>query len=513
MNTTNQLYSGCSFGEMYIRALNRRPEQIAFVWEGREMSYRALGERISQTIQVFEDSGLKAGDTVAHLSGNSPEAIITWASCAILGMRYTPLHPLGSSDADDQIIMETKANAVVVDSDIFIDRARNLSSNASLSTLFAMGNTDFAENYNQLRDAKHPVPLVSKAKVEDVVAIFYTGGTTGKPKGVMHSSRSMVACASICAADIEWPSDLKLLLSTPISHAAGYMVLPVLLKGGTVYLQNGFEVDGVVDLISKHQITATFWVPTMIYVMLEQDRDKLSRMSSLETVFYGAAPMSPQKMIEAQQIFGNIFMQGFGQTEAPNAVCLLNKESNHSEQINSCGIPMTGMNVRILNEELNEVPVGEIGEICISGPLVMDGYLNNDEETQKVFRGGWLHTGDLGRKDERGFIYIMDRIKDMIISGGFNIYPKEVEDVLMEHPAVASAGMVGVPDEKWGEAALAVVVLKKNSQIEASELIAWVKQKKGPVYSPKTVVFVDQLPLTPIGKPDKKAIRTQYGSQ
>jgi fatty-acyl-CoA synthase len=510
MTDRNRLYEGCSYGELYIRALNRRPDAIAFVWDENRLTYRALAERISQTVQVFEESGLRRGDAVAHLSQNSPEAIITWVSCSILGMSYIPLHPMGTVEADSQILTETKAKAVVVDEGKFAERAESFGSNSQLSVLFRLNDGHSTTDYNRLRDRKSAKPLVAKADVRDVIAIFFTGGTTGKPKGVMHSSRSLVANALICSSDWEWPADIRMLLSTPISHAAGYIVLPTLLRGGTIYLQNGFNPVEVIDAIERHRITATFWVPTMIYMMLDQDETRIGNLSSLEMVLYGAAPMSPVKMKTALEIFGPVFVQGFGQTEAPNAVCMLGKASHRSELLTSCGMPMTGMEVKILSNRLEEVPVGELGEICIAGPLVMEGYLNNEIETEQVFSGGWLHTGDLGKKDAAGNVYIIDRLKDMVISGGFNIYPKEIEDVLAEHPAVKTSAVIGAPDEKWGEVAVAYVVRQNAAAIEESELVGWVKKRKGPVYSPKSVRFVDSIPLTPLGKPDKKSLRENH---
>jgi len=212
--------------------------------------------------------------------------------------------------------------------------------------------------------------------------------------------------------------------------------------------------------------------------------------------------------------FGPVFMQLYAQSEAPNTVTVLRQRDHDPERfahrLASCGCPVAGNQVRLLDESGAEVAVGEVGEICVRGPLVMAGYWNKPEETAKAFRNGWLYTGDLARRDDDGFLYIVDRSKDMIISGGFNVYPREIEDVLTAHPAVAAAAVIGVPDEKWGEAVKAVVVLKSGAQAHAEELIALVRERKGVVYAPKSLDFADSLPVTGLGKPDKKALRARY---
>jgi fatty-acyl-CoA synthase len=211
--------------------------------------------------------------------------------------------------------------------------------------------------------------------------------------------------------------------------------------------------------------------------------------------------------------FGPVFMQLYGQSEAPNCVTTLRRAEHdpaYPERLASCGMPSAGVQVKLLDDDGHEVPVGEVGEICCRGPLVMAGYWNKPEETEKAFRHGWLHTGDLARRDADGYLYIVDRSKDMIISGGFNVFPREVEDVLTRHPDVAAAAVIGVPDPKWGEAVKAVVVLRPGATPNAEALIALVRDAKGVVQAPKSVDFTDALPVTGLGKPDKKAIRAQY---
>jgi len=279
-------------------------------------------------------------------------------------------------------------------------------------------------------------------------------------------------------------------------------------------MTQGFTPEKFIRLVEQHRITATFLVPTMIYVLLDSPARQGADLSSLQLVIYGASPMSPARLTEGIREFGPVFMQLYAQTEAPNTVTVLHQHEHdpvhHPERLASCGTPCVGTQVRLLDDDGHAVPRGEVGEICVRGPLVMQGYWNKPEETAKALRHGWLYTGDMARQDADGYLYIVDRSKDMIISGGFNVYPREVEDALSQHPAVAAAAVVGVPDAKWGEAVRALVVCKPGASVPAEELIALVRERKGSVYAPKAIDFVDSLPVTGLGKLDKKAIRARF---
>jgi fatty-acyl-CoA synthase len=254
-------------------------------------------------------------------------------------------------------------------------------------------------------------------------------------------------------------------------------------------------------------------VPTMLYVLLDHPQLDRTDVSSLNTVYYGAAACSPTRLQEAIRRLGPIFFQYYGQAECPMAITSLKKEDHDVDDLDrlaTCGRPTPWVRVRLLDEDLNEVSRGEPGEICVQGPLVMAGYWKKPAETDEALRGGWLHTGDIAREDEHGFYTIVDRKKDMIVSGGFNVFPREIEDVLALHPAVSQCAVIGVPDEKWGEAVKAIVVLRPDATVAPDELIALVKEHKGAHHAPKSVEFAAAIPLSPLGKPDKKALRAQY---
>ena len=257
----------------------------------------------------------------------------------------------------------------------------------------------------------------------------------------------------------------------------------------------------------------------MLYALQGHPRYTTADMSSMETIFYGASPMSPAKLTQAIEQWGLIFFQFFGQTEAPMVITHLKKHEHdlaHPERLASCGKPVPWMHVALLDSNNQIAAPGESGEICTRGPLVMNGYKDLPNETAEAMAGEWLHTGDVGRFDADGFLYIVDRTKDMVITGGFNVFPREVEDVLTTHPAVSMVMVIGVPDEKWGEAVKAVVVLQPGHEPSddlTHELQQLVKDAKGSQQSPKTIDYADSLPLTPVGKPDKKAVRAQYWNE
>jgi fatty-acyl-CoA synthase len=277
-----------------------------------------------------------------------------------------------------------------------------------------------------------------------------------------------------------------------------------------------FSPDAFFDLVEQHRITCCMLVPVMLYAMQGHPRYKTADMSSMETIIYGASPVSPAKLAEAIEHWGPIFFQFFGQTEAPMVITHLKKadhDLSRPERLASCGRPVPWMHVALLDDDNRPAGPGESGEICVRGPLVMDGYKDLPDETAEALSGGWLHTGDVGRFDDEGFLYIVDRTKDMVITGGFNVFPREVEDVISQHPAVNSVMVIGVPDPKWGEAVKAVVVLQPGrppSDDLTHELQDMVKRAKGSQQSPKSIDYVDTLPLTPVGKLDKKAMRARY---
>jgi len=310
------------------------------------------------------------------------------------------------------------------------------------------------------------------------------------------------------------PLEPRTLIATPITHAGGLPVLPTLLRGGTVVLQQSFKPAEWLAAVQRHRINYTLVIPTLLYALMDAGGIDAYDLSSLQTVVYGAAPMSPTRIAEAQRAFGPILLQGYGQTECVGMTTSLlpfeHDPEHRPELLSSCGRAVAGAEVEVLDDDGHRIAPGDVGEICVRSRSVMSGYWRRPEETAEALRGGWLHTGDMAYRDAGGFFHIVDRKKDMVISGGFNVYPKEIEDVLMADPAVSAAAVIGIPDAKWGEAVKAFVVARPGATVDVEALIAEVKRRKGSHHAPKSIEVVDHLPVTGVGKVDKKVLRAAY---
>ncbi|GAB7145819.1 fatty-acid--CoA ligase FadD8 [Mycobacterium riyadhense] len=517
-------------GHLLVGALKRHKNKpVLFLGDTTQadstLTGGQLADRISQYIQAFEALGAGTGVAVGLLSLNRPEVLMIIGAGQARGYRRAALHPLGSLDDHAYVLNDAGISSLIIDPNpMFVERALGLLEKVeSLTQILTIGPVPEALRHVAVdlaaEAAKYePQPLVAADLPPDqVIGLTYTGGTTGKPKGVMGTAQSISTMTSIQLAEWEWPEHPRFLMCTPLSHAGAAFFTPTVIKGGEMIVLAKFDPAEVLRIIEEQRITATMLVPSMLYALLDHPDSHTRDLSSLETVYYGASAINPVRLAEAIRRFGPIFAQYYGQSEAPMVITYLAKGDHDEKRLTSCGRPTLFARVALLGEDGNPVPQGEPGEICVSGPLLAGGYWNLPEATAETFRDGWLHTGDMAREDEDGFLYIVDRVKDMIVTGGFNVFPREVEDVVAEHVAVAQVCVVGAPDDKWGEAVTAVVVLRADAaRDEASiatmtaEIQAAVKERKGSVQSPKRVVVVESLPLTGLGKPDKKAVRAQF---
>jgi acyl-CoA synthetase (AMP-forming)/AMP-acid ligase II len=356
--------------------------------------------------------------------------------------------------------------------------------------------------------------------LDDVVTLSATGGTTGRPKGVMNTHRSLqTMCAHLMIGcpygSGERPVNLA---AAPMTHTAGLLSLPCTARGGTTVVVTRPDPAVLLGAIPKYRVTELFLPPTVIYRLLDvPDLGSKVDFSSMKYFLYGAAPMSVEKLKQAIAVIGPVMMGGYGQTEAPATISCLPPDAHFvdgklasDERLTSVGRPNPLVRVEIMTDANKILPQGETGEICVRGDLVMKGYYKAPDKTAETIVDGWLHTGDIGHIDAEGYLHITDRKKDMIISGGFNVYPSEVEQVIWSHPAVQDCAVIGVPDEKWGEAVKAVVELNAGQSATAEELISLCKEKLGSVKAPKSVDFVASLPRSPVGKVLKKDLRAQY---
>ncbi|MDQ6640911.1 MAG: fatty-acid--CoA ligase FadD8 [Actinomycetota bacterium] len=527
--TEDLLRAGPHNGHLMVAALKRhRDKPVMFLGE-TTLTGGETAARISQYVQAFEALGAGRGTAGALLALNRPEVLFILGAGQTQGYRRTSLHPLGSLDDHAYVLNDAEITTLVIDPvPMFVERALGLLERVpGLEQVLTIGpvpdelahvGTDLAET------AAGFVPRLLEAVLlppDHIVSITYTGGTTGNPKGVIGTAQAMNTMTQIQLAEWEWPESPKFLMCTPLSHAGAAFFVPTVIKGGSLFVLPRFEPAEVLRTIEEQQITATMLVPSMLYALMDHPDSKTRDLSSLETVYYGASAINPVRLAEAIERFGPIFAQYYGQSEAPMVISYLAKADHdpagHLERLASCGRPSAFLRTALLGDDGQPVPTGEPGEICVAGPLLAGGYWNLPEETAATFRDGWLHTGDVAREDRDGFWFIVDRTKDMIVTGGFNVFPREVEDVVAEHPSVAQVAVVGTPDEKWGEAVTAVVVLRDGADRSeeavaamTAEIKASVKERKGGVQSPKQVVLADSIPMTALGKPDKKTLRAQF---
>ncbi|MGY1814948.1 AMP-binding protein [Blastococcus sp. SYSU D00820] len=503
--------------DVLAAALTRAGDRPALSIGGEVLTARQLAEQISRFAQVYASLGVDGGSAVATLSANRPEVLVSSSATLFTGSRTTNLHPMGSLDDHAYVLEDARIDTLVFDPAIYGQRAAELAERLpGLRRLLALGPSPVGTDVVAAAAAMAPRPLRPPVLDPDAHAYTaYTGGTTGRPKGVVHTHRSAIAMTELMMAEWPWPDAPKHLVCSPLSHAGASVFLPVLLRGGSLVVLPRFDAGQVLEAIQEHRITSTMLVPSMLYALLDHPRLDEYDLSSLQAVFYGASAISPTRLREAIQRIGPVFTQFYGQAEAPMTIALLRPEEHDvddPERLAGCGRALPWLRVALLDDRGQEVPDGEAGEICVQGPLVMQGYDGLPEETAAALAGGWLHTGDVARRDPEGFLTIVDRTKDMIVSGGFNVYPREVELVLGTHPAVGTSAVICVPDERWGEAVTALVVLRPGARASAEELIALVRERKGSVHAPKAVHFLDELPLTAVGKPDKKALRARYWS-
>jgi fatty-acyl-CoA synthase len=509
------VHSGGTLGSIILSSVARFGNRPAIADDTQCWRYRDLGDAIARFVSVYKQMGLGKGNAISILSENRVESFAAICASVLIGARYTPLNPMAAEDELAFIVKDADIDLLLVGSEKFARRGLAIQQRApGLRHVAAFGHVPGFRNI--LSDVADAIPsaLSDEANSELTALLAYTGGTTGRSRGVMLSHRAVVAMSFAMCADWDWPDEIRFLAVTPVSHATGIMLVPAMMRGGYARLSNGFIPETLLQLIRSEAITATFLVPTLIYALIDFAKAHPNLdLECLKTIIYGSAPISPDRLQEAVEIFGPIFMQMYGQMEAPQIISTLRKvdhDQTKPTRFSSCGRATAMLELKLLDSEMREVGIAEPGEICVRGPFVMDGYWKDEAATAVALRGGWLHTGDVAVMDADGYLHIVDRIKDMIISGGFNVYPREVEDVLMSYPAVASTAVIGVPDEKWGEAVKCFVVPKPGAVIDVDALRTYVKEKRGAPWAPKSVEIVEHIPVTTLGKIDRNALRAPF---
>jgi acyl-CoA synthetase (AMP-forming)/AMP-acid ligase II len=371
--------------------------------------------------------------------------------------------------------------------------------------------------WDLLKGVSDANPNVVHDDREDLLILRFTGGTTGVGKCAMYSIDNWLMCRDsyIALPDPVWSPETRMLHLAPISHGSGMLYLPALFKGGCNVTMNDPDLEAWCRNVAAENINMAMLVPTLLYRLLAMDDGVRELVQSLQTIYYGAAPMSPSKLQELQALLGNIFIQVYGSTEHAGVALSMSKpdhlyQSNGNEHLSSAGRAAPGVELQIMDDDGQPVERGEIGEIWLRSRAICLGYFGDAEQTAKEFQDGFWKSGDMGRMDADGFVYVVDRKKDMIISGGFNVYATEVEAAIDSHPAVFMSAVVGIPHEEWGEAIHAEVMLKEGESLAVDELKDFVKQQLGGYKSPKTVKVVAELPVSVVGKVLRREVREQY---
>ena len=507
--------------DLLENGMARAPERPCVLDEHVSFTHsevRRLSHRIANGLHA---AGLRRGARVALYSPNVALALVAMIGLLRAGAVWLPVQTRNPLSENIEFLKENQCEFVFFHGSVEADAAAIQTAVSSLKGMVcfdrASGDSpafaDWAEGFDPL----FPDDLHGS---EDLAWIKGTGGTTGRPKSVMLCHRNAEAlfanfnlCMPLATPHIN-------LAAVPVTHGAGNIALSVLFSGGTVVLIERPDPVRIFDAIERHRITTMFLPPTVIYNLLADPEVRKRDFSSLRYFIYAAAPMSAQKLAESIDVFGPVMAQAWGQTEAP-LICTYMGPADHEvadperrrQRLKSCGRPSPLTRVEVMDDDGNLLPPNQPGELVVRGNLVMKGYYNRPEENEAATRFGWHHTGDIGYRDEEGYFYIVDRKKDMIISGGFNIYPSEIEQVLWRHPAVLDCAVVGVPDEKWGEAVKAVIELKPGTQASESDLKDHCRASLGGLKTPKSIEFWAHLPRSPVGKVLKKDIRERYWKQ
>jgi fatty-acyl-CoA synthase len=493
-------------GSWPARRARKTPHRTALIHGDSSVDYAELYSRTTRLAHALRALGLRRGDRIAYLGPNHPAYLETLFAAGVLGAVFVPLNPrlagpeiayqLGDSGAKALVYAPSLAGLVA-----------GLPGSTDVRTFVEVG-----DRYEELIAGADDEAIDQPVTADDTCIIMYTSGTTGRPKGAMLTHGNLTWNAVNVLVDHDLIADERALVSAPLFHTAGLnmLTLPVLLKGGTCVLVESFDPAATFDLIERHRITFMFGVPTMFDQVARHLRWADADLSSLRILTCGGSPV-PTPLIAAYQERGLTFLQGYGMTEAAPGTLFLDAE-HAVGKAGSAGVPHFFSDVRVVRPDFTPVDVGETGEVVVRGPHVMPGYWGLPDETAAVFADGWFRSGDAARVDEDGYVFIVDRIKDMIISGGENIYPAEIEDLLLAHPDIVECAVIGVADDKWGEVPRAVVVAREGVDLDPDAVLASLAGRLAKYKIPKSVVIADELPRTASGKLLKSRVRTRYGT-
>ncbi len=509
MGLTGYLDKGASLG----------PQAPCLVMGTTTLSYADVQQFSHRVARALARSGINPADKVAILSGNDATAFSCVFGIARAGAVWCPINPRNEA-AENQELLDLFDCRALIFAGAYADLvARIRPGLAQLKTLICLDREDAGapslEQWLAGEDAASG-PFDTPPTGDDVAMLVGTGGTTGTPKGVMLTGRNLETMSAITLIGYPFEGRPVYLALAPLTHAAGVLCLPILASGGQVVIMPKPDLGEFLRLVRQHAVTHTFLPPTLIYMLLGHPALDDADLSSLQCFWYGAAPISTARLEEALTRIGPVMAQLFGQTEAPMMISMLPPREHFAAdgsiargRLGSAGRPAPLVTVAVMDAEGRLRPAGERGEIVIRSSLVMAGYYKNPAATAEASRFGWHHTGDIGYLDDENYLYIVDRAKDMVITGGFNVYSVEVEQALMAHPAVRDCAVVGLPDEKWGERVTAVLQFHPDARASGAEVVAFARARLGGVKTPKQVEVWADLPRSKVGKVLKTEIKRQ----
>ncbi|WP_276248067.1 MULTISPECIES: long-chain fatty acid--CoA ligase [unclassified Haladaptatus] len=511
-----------NLGHILRRAARRHPDRTALLGRGVPdgRTYAELDDRVDRLVAGLAELGVEAGDRVGLMVKNHAAFVETSVAAYRLGALKVPLNTMLTPGDHDHLVSDAGIDVLVVESQ-FAAHCAEMTARASHYVVVGEEATFPGETHAYERLLGADPDSRAEGSGDDPCALMYTSGTTGLPKGVTHTHDTWLSTALSLKTELGQRDGEVTLHAAPLTHGTGFLVESTMLVGGTNLLVDGFDPDEFLDAVDDHGVNSIFVVPTMIYKLLDTyDPEDGRDLSSLRNLYYAGAPMSAARLREGLDTFGDVFVQSYGQMECPMTITVLNHETHRravaedEQLLQSAGREVDTAEVRLVDDRNEPVERGELGEITVRSPLATPGYWELPEKTAETIVDGWLHTGDVGRFDENGLLYILDRKKDMIITGGMNVYPREIEEVLATHEAVSNAAVIGVPDDYWGEKVVAVVEPRPDADVDeatlASQLEATCEAELAAYKKPKRIDIVDELPRSSYGKVRKTDLREEY---